>query len=38
MRHYTIRNQKIKVETNDVEIALRRISKKKAIGTDNISL
>lgn len=38
MRHYTIRSKKIYIEANDVEVALQRISKNKAIGTDNISL
>ena len=38
MRQYTIRGNKISIETNDVDVAIKRISKNKAIGTDNISL
>ena len=38
MRQYTIRDKKIFIKTNDLEVAIKRISKNKAIGTDNISL
>ena len=38
MRNYTIRGKKITIEANDVEMAIKRISKNKATGTDNISL
>ena len=38
MRQYTTKGKKITVEANDVEMALNRISKKKATGIDNITL
>ena len=35
---YSIKGKKILIENNDVDVAIQRISKRKAIGTDLISL